>query len=290
MNIDEIISGNNSKTFDKTLWAKKQQERRKKTYELIDKTVNDIINDKQKFQKYLDVQSKFNVYSVANALLITAQKPTATQIKSFADWKKLGNVFKGYTRITILEPGSEYEKPDGSVGVYYNPKDMIDVSDTSVRVYNDKVNFDDSIKLKSLFYDCPITIRAVDDIKGYDNLAKWDSVENILYVKRNSNVQKTFQEFSREISLASFDNIEDYDLAKFKSECVSYMICKKHDIPLPAISEIPDSLKNMEMFDVRKELNSMKQVMDDINSRMNTLYEKVLNQFEKENNRTTYER
>ena len=33
MNIDEIISGNNSKTFDKTLWAKKQQERRKKTYE-----------------------------------------------------------------------------------------------------------------------------------------------------------------------------------------------------------------------------------------------------------------
>ena len=44
------------------------------------------------------------------------------------------------------------------------------------------------------------------------------------------------------------------------------------------------------MFDVRKELNSMKQVMDDINSRMNTLYEKVLNQFEKENNRTTYER
>ena len=107
-----------------------------------------------------------------------------------------------------------------------------------------------------------------------------------MYVKRNSNVQKTFQEFSREISLASFDNIEDYDLAKFKSECVSYMICKKHDIPIPAISEIPDSLKNMEMFDVRKELNSMKQVMDDINSRMNTLYEKVLNQLEKENNRS----
>lgn len=69
------------------------------------------------------MQSRFDRYSVGNALLITAQMPQATQFKDFDAWKENGvSIKKQQKGITILEPGEEYTREDSSVGVSYNVK------------------------------------------------------------------------------------------------------------------------------------------------------------------------
>ena len=67
-------------------------------------------------------------------LLILAQKPDATQLKDFDGWKDAGASIKRQQKgISILEPGEEYEREDGSIGTSYNVKRVFDISQTTAR-------------------------------------------------------------------------------------------------------------------------------------------------------------
>ena len=57
---------------------------------MIDETAQRMANDGSRFQSYLDVQARFDRYSVGNAVLITAQKADATQLSDFKGWKNNG--------------------------------------------------------------------------------------------------------------------------------------------------------------------------------------------------------
>ena len=120
--------------FDKDAWAAKKQQERESAYELIDNTAMEIVGNGEIFQAYLDVQARFDRYSVGNALLITAQSPEATRLADFDTWKSGGvYVKRGEDGIVILEPGKEYEREDGSVGVSYDVKKVFDISQTNSR-------------------------------------------------------------------------------------------------------------------------------------------------------------
>ena len=82
-----------------------------------DSAADALRQDGAKFQQYLDVQAKFDRYSVTNALLIQAQMPEATKLKSFDGWKETGaSIRKNAKGISILEPGEEYWRENGAVG------------------------------------------------------------------------------------------------------------------------------------------------------------------------------
>lgn len=129
--ISSSTSAGSKNNFNKEEWAKQKQEEREKAYDLIESTAKNIVTDIDKFKTYLDVQSRFEKYSVGNGLLITAQMPTATQIKDYRDWK--GAIKNFDNPIIILEPGSQYTRVDGTVGTSYNPKKMYDISCTNTR-------------------------------------------------------------------------------------------------------------------------------------------------------------
>ena len=57
--------------FNKDEWAARKQQERADAYALIDRAAEDAAKDGGVFQGYLDVQSRFDRYSVGNALLIT---------------------------------------------------------------------------------------------------------------------------------------------------------------------------------------------------------------------------
>ena len=80
--------------FDKEAWAEKKQAERSSAYELIDRTAEDVVRDGAAFQTYLDVQSRFDRYSVGNALLIAAQKPDAQKI-AIGDGGEQGRLSQG---------------------------------------------------------------------------------------------------------------------------------------------------------------------------------------------------
>ena len=107
MSIYDVFSGG-SKPFDKAQWAAQKQEQRKEAYELIDSTCTKMMTSGNCFQQYLDVQSRFDRYSVANAILVSAQKPDAVQLKDYSAWKQNRiYVNKDAHKIVILEPGKE---------------------------------------------------------------------------------------------------------------------------------------------------------------------------------------
>ena len=74
------------KPFDKNAWIEKKQQERQEVYDLMDKTADEVKVDIDKYKQYLDVQGRFDKYSVGNALVISASLPTATQLKEFDDW------------------------------------------------------------------------------------------------------------------------------------------------------------------------------------------------------------
>ena len=120
-----------------------------------------MANDGALFQSYLDVQAHFDRYSVGNALLITAQRPEATQLADSKSWRENGvYIKKGEVGIVLLEPGEEFTKEDGSVGVSYNSKKVFDISQTNAKPKDrGNVRRDDRLLLKALIHNAPCPIK-----------------------------------------------------------------------------------------------------------------------------------
>lgn len=278
---EDIISNASSQesnTFDRNAWIKKKQEERKGAYDLIDKTASEIVNDNEKFKTYLDVQGRMDKYSVGNALLITAQMPNATQLKEFEDWKEAGAfIKKNATSITILEPGDPYTRADGTQATSYNPKKMFDISQTTFRQNNRTMGYDEKTKLTALLKDCPVNLKAVDEIDGTNIVAQWNKQDNVLYVKRGGETKDIFRELSSELARVGLEETGNASLDNFKCKCTSYMLCKKYGIDVSSfdLSSIPDSLKSMSSSEIRNELGTMRNALEDINSRMNQHFESI---------------
>ena len=74
MSIYDVFSGGN-RPFDKAEWAAQKQAQRNEAYGLIDTTCAEMEVNGDAFRQYLDVQGRFDRYSVNNAILVSAQKP-----------------------------------------------------------------------------------------------------------------------------------------------------------------------------------------------------------------------
>ncbi len=278
--IDSIVGTKetNKKSFDRDAWIKQKQEQRKFAYDTMDKTAEEIIQDISKFKTYLDIQGRFDKYSVGNALLITNQMPNATRLKEFDDWKEQGAfIKKNENGIIILEPGDQYTRSDGSFATSYNPKKMFDITQTTAKQSVLASLYDDRTKLTALLKECPVDIKAVDIIPNSNNVAEWNKDDNVLYVQRTDDIQRTFKEISTELARVSLEESGNTELDNFKCKCTAYMLCKKYDIDTSNfdINYIPEQFKNMSASEIRNELSSMRTAMSDINARMNQHFESI---------------
>ena len=101
-NYDDIFNASQSvetdeksySAFDKEGWVAQKKQEREDAFALIDTTAEHMANDGALFQSYLDVQAHFDRYSVGNAILITAQKPDATQLADSKGWRENGVYIK----------------------------------------------------------------------------------------------------------------------------------------------------------------------------------------------------
>lgn len=280
---DEIMAkanGSNTtqtkKPFDKSAWIEKKQQERQEVYDLMDKTADEVKTDINKYKQYLDVQGRFDKYSVGNALVISASLPNATQLKEFDDWKEIGAfIKKGENGIKILEPGDPYTRADGSSGISYNVKKMFDISQTTSNQKTKTISYDDRVKLTALLKDCPVDIKAVDEIPNSNNVVEWNKEDNALYVRRGGETTEIFKQLAKELTRVGLEETGNSELDNFKCVSTSYMLCKKYGIDVSNISinSIPEVFKNMSASEVRNELTSMRSAMEDINTRMSAYFE-----------------
>ena len=266
--------------FDKEAWAAKKQAERSSAFDLIDRTAEDVARDGAAFQTYLDVQSRFDRYSVGNALLIAAQKPDAQKIGDFDYWKDQGGyVKKNQKGIVILEPGDEYTREDGSIGVSYNPKKVFDITQTTVRArMQPQVSRDERVLIKALITGAPAAVQATENMEQAGQGALLDPQQKIIFVSKGMDGADIFRSVAVELAHAEYANGDpayDRSANAFRAYCVSYMLCRKNGIDTKGydFSRLPDTFAGMESQDIRGELSAIRDTAADISSRMSRVLE-----------------
>lgn len=262
--------------FDKGAWAAKKQQERESAYELIDNTAMEIVGNGEIFQAYLDVQARFDRYSVGNALLITAQSPEATRLADFDTWKSSGvYVKRGEDGIVILEPGKEYEREDGSVGVSYDVKKVFDISQTNSRQrVASTVTRDERLLLKALINNAPCKMSITAELPEHMNVA-YNAEDNVILLRQGMDAPTIFRGLSQELARAHMAK-NGYDCASpaFTAYCVSYMLCKRNGIAVDnfRFSRIPEAYSEMDAQAIRSELSTMREIAGEISADMNRVF------------------
>ena len=260
--------------FDKDEWAQQKKAEREQAFESIEQAAELMTKDGERVQNYLDLQSRFPRYSVGNILLLLVQKPDATRIGDFKSWKETGAFIKqGEIGIVILEPGNEYTKADGTVGVAYNAKRVFDVSQTTAKIPQEpQVHKDDRMLIKALIYNAPCEVKIDDSVHFPEGMAaRYDSGSRTVYVARGQEGPVLFREISRELAHAHMDSAgfkEGYnrDKCEFTATCVSYLLCRRNNVDVSTFSfkDLPESFTALDSRGVRAELGRIRDVANSI--------------------------
>lgn len=276
MSIYDVFSGG-GRPFNKEEWAAQKQEQRKAAYELIDTTCEKMMADGGAFRQYLDVQGHFDRYSVNNAILVSAQMPEATQLKDYGSWKQSrAYVDKDAQKVTILEPGKEYEREDGSKAVGYNAKIVYDISQTSAKDRQQPQEAKTMRELVSAMIDAsPVSFVPVDDL---ELPAFYDNAQQTIFIKTGLNEEQLFVSMAKEVSAAVFDckHKESRDASDFKSFCVAYMVSSRYGVDTKGFrfDNLPKEFEGMETQEFKGQLGSMRDVLGEIQSDMYKSLEK----------------
>ena len=276
MSIYDVFSGG-SKPFDKAEWAAQKQAQRQEAYELIDNTCSEMMADGESFRQYLDVQGRFDRYSVANAVLVSAQMPEATQLKDYNAWKQSRvYVNKDAQKIVILEPSKEYTRDDGTKAVGYNAKVVYDISETSAKDRQQAQEPKTMRELVSAMIDAsPVPFVPVADL---EIPAYYDSKQQTIFIKTGLTEEQLFVSMAKEVSAAVFDfkHNESRDASDFKSFCVAYMVSTRYGVDTRGFSfdRLPREFSEMDTQIFKGELGSMRDVLGEIQSDMYKSMEK----------------
>lgn len=276
MSIYDVFSGGN-RPFDKEEWAAAKQAQRKEAYELIDNTCSEMVASGDSFRQYLDVQGRFDRYSVNNAILVSAQMPEATQLKEKAAWKQSRvYVNKDAQKVVILEPSKEYTREDGSKAVGYNAKEVYDISETSAKDRQEAQEKKSMRELVSALIDAsPVPFVPVADL---EMPAYYDSEQQSIFIRTGLNEKQLFVSMAKEVSAAVFDfkHNESREASEFKSYCVAYMVSSRYGVDTRGFnfSRLPKELAETDTQAFKGELGSMRDVLGEIQSEMYKSMEK----------------
>ena len=263
-------------SFDKDAWAQKKKEERDSLYLQMDEQAGAVSSDSGKLMEYLDLQSRLELYSVGNCLLIAAQCPEAIQLKDFEGWKKAGaNVQGGQKGIPILEPGEKYTRDDGTEGVSYNVKKVFDIMQVK-GASRHPVHHDTRTLLRALVTNPPVPIVVVEQFTPSDKLAFYNPVDKEVLLRHGIESEEVmFSVLAEELAHASLDVPgKDYDreTASIPAQMAAYMLCARHGVDTGkeqfSFAALPESFQKGEAAETRGVLTSARKALCDLNDRM----------------------
>ena len=286
--IDELLDEVKPKqSYDKEAYIKKKQNQLDEAYKKIENAILELKSNKDFLIDYLNVQSNLDMYTPRNALLVAKQLPNATLLKEWSKWKEQNVSFKNKypKKILILDPKEPYTNKNGKKVVSFTAKEVIDISETNQKSTN-KV-YDKKMILQALLYNCPVNIKAVDELKG-NKVCEWNQEENAILISRGKDSDEIIGALSKEIAEITLYNA-DKGIDMDKADCIAYMVCKKYgiDIGVNSADNLVKKFSDMESKNIVDELTTMKDATVEINQQINSYLELK----KKEKNRSNdYER
>ena len=282
-NYDDLFTANGEKKeskterpFNKEEWAAKKQQERTEAFEMLDNATVEAVANPETFRDYLLIQSRFGKYSVSNALLISYQNNEATYLADFETWKEKGVfVQKGERGITLLEPGNEFTREDGSTGFSINVKKVFDISQTnSERNYSRRTQ-DERRVLKALISSAPCDIRMTNELDG-NVCARYMPKDDAIYIRQGLDGEDIFRSLSQEIVIANFakNGVAREDCV-FTAYCATYVLCERNGFDTGDFDfeKVPEMFKDAEPKAIRGQLDKIRDSANELSQDMNRIME-----------------
>ena len=279
---DGFIPAPGEQRYSKAEYIEKVTKEKKALFQLADATARAAVLNGEAMKALLDTQSRMNLYSVNNVLLIHAQCPRASCIRTYDEWqKRFVAVDKGARAISILEP-FRYEKQDGTKATGFNIKRFFDVSQTSRQTPSPTANRDPEKLIATLIDISRVRVSLTENIP-YPGLAAFydNDTETIYVVKAYGNSEVTFQHLAQEMAHAEFSLKQDkYTYGRneygYRATCIAYMICRKFGVSCDTLNveNVPEIWRSYDVKQIKEQLNGMREIFNDICGRLSKEYMK----------------
>ena len=267
----------------KKSFAERMAEKKNQCYAMIDDACLNSVSSVDNLRQFLNVQSRFDKYSLNNALLIFAQKPDAVKVKDFDTWKKDDiSIKKGAKSFMILEP-SPYKGTDGKMHRGYNAKNVFDISD--VEASEDAIpqpkSYEQKQLVAALVHDAPVPVRKAEHSIG-ENDAIYDAKNKVVYFKAGLEFDTIFPAIAKALAHAEMaKDVENYRIGEheFAARCSAYVLSQRYGVETRTVDVygIPKNIETMEAEDVKKVLDDVHSNVKSINARMNESLEQTQN-------------
>ena len=267
----------------KKSFAERMAEKKNQCYAMIDDACLNSVSSVDNLRQFLNVQSRFDKYSLNNALLIFAQKPDAVKVKDFDAWKKDDiSIKKGAKSFMILEP-SPYKGTDGKMHRGYNAKNVFDISD--VEASEDAIpqpkSYEQKQLVAALVHDAPVPVRKAEHSIG-ENDAIYDAKNKVVYFKAGLEFDTIFPAIAKALAHAEMaKDVENYRIGEheFAARCSAYVLSQRYGVDTRTVDVygIPKNIEPMEAEDVKNVLGDVHSNVKSINARMNESLEQTQN-------------
>lgn len=271
-NLDELF-GNEKQTtmqpYSKEDWIKQKNENRALAYEMLE-TASEELNNPDSVMAYLDVQSRFDRYSVSNALLVAYQNPEATRLCDSKTWQK-NHVFinKGETGIIILEPGKEYTREDGRTVTPYNAKKVFDISQTNAKPRPQRTKTPDArVVVKAMIKTAPVPVEISNQLPEEVKAIYQPEAKKIV-IRQGLDGDEIVRLLSKEIAFARLDKGGfNRDNLEFSAQAISYIVTSRAGFEPAPITRISEQFLSLSAKEKRAEFS---QIRDHANTISNTI-------------------
>ena len=248
--------------FDREAWAQQKREHRQELYDLIEEMSDKTLADPSALSDYLNMQARLGKTSVANTLLVVAQKPDATFVANYDDWQKRGrSVKRGEKGTLVLEANGEYERPDGTMGVNFDVKRVFDISQTYGKPVRERTDPPIKSALKAITTNVPVPIKLSEGV-SQSVAAMYSEKDNAIYVARGVEGNELFFALSRELARAHSG------ADTFVCDCAANIACLRYGVPAKYCDRIPDEIASLETREKRSALNIVREAACEITERV----------------------
>lgn len=280
-NLETLISNQVQKnkqdrptTFNKEEYAQNIKDRRDRLYAIAATQTDKTISSPTLYLEYLNMQSHFHQYTPTNVLLILAQSPQATEIRSFAKWQENKcYIRKGEKGFDILEPGKEYQREDGSTAISFDPRSMFDVSQLkNPPTPVPQKQFSTEELISAMVYKLPLEIKFIDHNENLPAVSYSDT-DKSLTIQKEISEHQLLEGLATESCFAQLAEVYNYDRNElnFPARSAAYMLCKKYGIEVNDTSftkEVNAFFDGYEPNEVKGYLAEIKRTFKDVDERM----------------------
>lgn len=276
-NFDSILTSGQTykKQFteeEKEAWVETQKQNRETANGIVENALPEISQNSEKLLQYLDTQTRFFSYSVRNAILIMQQRPDAVKLGDSSYWRKNGFYIQRREKnkpVLIVEPANAFVRDDGSVGQYYNAKEVYDITQTTARLDKSKpVKYEEAELLTALISGRKCDIEVLDEMADGVN-AEYIPDDNCILVRSGMGAEDIFRALSKEMAHCEFSRLYDdysYEIFDFHAKCVSYMTSKRYGIE-SSVPTLPESYKELDNGELLEELTAIREAANSIGGR-----------------------